>query len=292
MSTAAARRRRDRAARAQPAGRAPGGDRALRPRPRQRAGRRARRRSTPPAAALGHALAGPLREPTRTWLRRRSDDVGGGARLRRPRDERRAAPRHERRPHAKRASAGSAPTSRRRFLEALAEHAGLVLHVRLLNGTDSGHVLEAIFKALGAALAAGVRDRQEDTHERQDASSAPRRTGAVPGSAVLAGDRGRRLRLRLRPARAGARRHRDLGRDRGADRAGLREPAARSSRRQAPGSTGSSKTTVFLQNLDDFQAMNGVYAKHVGDQPPARSTVEVAKLPSGALVEIEAVALL
>ena len=52
------------------------------------------------------------------------------------------------------------------------------------------------------------------------------------------------------------------------------------------------KTTVFLQNLDDFQAMNGVYAAHVGDSPPARSTVEVAKLPSGALVEIEAVALL
>ena len=52
------------------------------------------------------------------------------------------------------------------------------------------------------------------------------------------------------------------------------------------------KTTVFLQNLDDFQAMNGVYAAHVGDRPPARSTVEVAKLPSGALVEIEAIALL
>ena len=51
------------------------------------------------------------------------------------------------------------------------------------------------------------------------------------------------------------------------------------------------KTTVFLQNLDDFQAMNGVYASHVGDNPPARSTVEVAKLPSGALVEIEAIAL-
>lgn len=50
------------------------------------------------------------------------------------------------------------------------------------------------------------------------------------------------------------------------------------------------KTTVFLQNLDDFQGMNGVYAKHVGDSPPARSTVEVAKLPSGALVEIEAIA--
>ena len=51
------------------------------------------------------------------------------------------------------------------------------------------------------------------------------------------------------------------------------------------------KTTVFLQNLDDFAGMNEVYAKHVGDRPPARSTVEVAKLPSGALVEIEAIAL-
>ena len=51
------------------------------------------------------------------------------------------------------------------------------------------------------------------------------------------------------------------------------------------------KTTVFLQNLDDFAGMNEVYKQHVGDQPPARSTVEVAKLPSGALVEIEAVAL-
>jgi imidazoleglycerol-phosphate dehydratase len=41
----------------------------------------------------------------------------------------------------------------RRFLEIFAERAGLVIHVRLLNGTDSAHVLEAIFKALGAALA-------------------------------------------------------------------------------------------------------------------------------------------
>ncbi len=51
------------------------------------------------------------------------------------------------------------------------------------------------------------------------------------------------------------------------------------------------KTTVFLQSLDDFPGMNEVYKQHVGDQPPARSTVEVAKLPSGALVEIEAIAL-
>jgi 2-iminobutanoate/2-iminopropanoate deaminase len=52
------------------------------------------------------------------------------------------------------------------------------------------------------------------------------------------------------------------------------------------------KTTVFLQNFDDFAAMNEVYATHLGDRAPARSTVEVSKLPSGALVEIEAIALL
>jgi 2-iminobutanoate/2-iminopropanoate deaminase len=51
------------------------------------------------------------------------------------------------------------------------------------------------------------------------------------------------------------------------------------------------KTTVFLQDLGDFAGMNEVYARHVGDEPPARSTFEVAALPSGALVEIEAVAL-
>ncbi|HEX7083506.1 MAG TPA: Rid family detoxifying hydrolase [Gaiellaceae bacterium] len=52
------------------------------------------------------------------------------------------------------------------------------------------------------------------------------------------------------------------------------------------------KTTVFLQRLDDFAGMNEVYTRHVGSAPPARSTVEVAKLPSGALVEIEAIAAL
>ena len=50
------------------------------------------------------------------------------------------------------------------------------------------------------------------------------------------------------------------------------------------------KTSVFLSDLEDFQGMNEVYAAKVGDRPPARSTFQVAKLPSGALVEIEAVA--
>ena len=52
------------------------------------------------------------------------------------------------------------------------------------------------------------------------------------------------------------------------------------------------KTTVFLADLGDFAAMNDVYARHVGDAPPARSTIEVAALPSGAKVEIEAIAAL
>jgi 2-iminobutanoate/2-iminopropanoate deaminase len=51
------------------------------------------------------------------------------------------------------------------------------------------------------------------------------------------------------------------------------------------------KTTVFLADLADFAAMNGIYAEYVGSEPPARATVQVAALPSGALVEIDAVAL-
>ena len=51
------------------------------------------------------------------------------------------------------------------------------------------------------------------------------------------------------------------------------------------------KTTVFLKNMDDFAAMNEVYATFFEGEPPARSAVEVARLPKGALVEIEAIAL-
>jgi 2-iminobutanoate/2-iminopropanoate deaminase len=52
------------------------------------------------------------------------------------------------------------------------------------------------------------------------------------------------------------------------------------------------KTTVFLQDMNHFAAMNEVYGQHFGQDPPARSTVEVAKLPLDALVEIEAIALI
>ena len=50
------------------------------------------------------------------------------------------------------------------------------------------------------------------------------------------------------------------------------------------------KTTVFLKNMDDFAAMNQVYAGFFPENPPARSAVEVARLPKDALVEIEAIA--
>jgi 2-iminobutanoate/2-iminopropanoate deaminase len=49
------------------------------------------------------------------------------------------------------------------------------------------------------------------------------------------------------------------------------------------------KTTVYLVDLGDFAGMNEVYARFVGDRPPARATVEISALPSGALVEIEAI---
>lgn len=52
------------------------------------------------------------------------------------------------------------------------------------------------------------------------------------------------------------------------------------------------KTTVFLKNMSDFAAMNEVYAKYFPLAPPARSTVEVARLPKDALVEIEVIATL
>ncbi|MGI9241243.1 MAG: RidA family protein [Verrucomicrobiales bacterium] len=50
------------------------------------------------------------------------------------------------------------------------------------------------------------------------------------------------------------------------------------------------KTTVFLTDLGDFQVLNGIYAEYFGSHKPARSTIQVAALPLGSLVEIECVA--
>lgn len=51
------------------------------------------------------------------------------------------------------------------------------------------------------------------------------------------------------------------------------------------------RSTVFLKNMTDFSAMNQVYAKYFSSAPPARSTVEVARLPKDVLVEIDVIAL-
>jgi 2-iminobutanoate/2-iminopropanoate deaminase len=51
------------------------------------------------------------------------------------------------------------------------------------------------------------------------------------------------------------------------------------------------KTTVFLQDMGDFAAMNGVYSEFFPSNPPARATVSVAGLPKGALVEVDCIAL-
>jgi len=50
------------------------------------------------------------------------------------------------------------------------------------------------------------------------------------------------------------------------------------------------KCTVFLQSMEDFAAMNEVYARHMGDARPARAAVEVSRLPRGVDVEIDAIA--
>jgi 2-iminobutanoate/2-iminopropanoate deaminase len=50
------------------------------------------------------------------------------------------------------------------------------------------------------------------------------------------------------------------------------------------------KATIFLVDLGDFQAMNEVYGRHMGEEPPARATFQVAALPSGARVEIDVIA--
>ena len=52
------------------------------------------------------------------------------------------------------------------------------------------------------------------------------------------------------------------------------------------------RTTVFLADMDEFAAMNEVYARHVVDPPPARSTVQVAALPRNARVEIDVIAVI
>lgn len=52
------------------------------------------------------------------------------------------------------------------------------------------------------------------------------------------------------------------------------------------------RTTVFLSDMDEFAAMNEVYSRHVAAPPPARATVQVARLPRGVKIEVDAIAVL
>jgi len=52
------------------------------------------------------------------------------------------------------------------------------------------------------------------------------------------------------------------------------------------------KTTVFMKNLDDFTVMNDIYKEYFSKDPPARSTIEVSRIPRGSSIEIEAIAII
>ena len=186
--------------------------------------------------------------------------------------------------------AGLAGDLAARFLEELAQAAGLTLHVRLVEGRDTQHVLEAIFKALGVGACTGLPTAKEGRRMKEvvrtEAAPAPFQ-GAPYSQAIkangfvfVAGQ------VALKPGDndIGGETIQEQTEQALANLGAILEAAGSGFDRLV-------KTTVFLQHLDDFQGMNEVYAQKVGDQPPARSTVEVAKLPSGALVEIEAIAL-
>ena len=178
------------------------------------------------------------------------------------------------------------------FLEELAQGAGLNVHIRVLEGKDPQNVLSAIFKALGAAIGQACRTPEGGARMSKDVDPHRARARAVPGRAVQPGDRRQRLRLRRRPAR------RSTPRTGEPVEGGIGPQTERvfANLRAILEAAGSSldavvKTTVFLTNLDDFAGMNEVYARTIGETPPARSTVEVSRLPSGLIVEIEAIAL-
>jgi reactive intermediate/imine deaminase len=177
-----------------------------------------------------------------------------------------------------------------RFLNELAEGAGLALHVRLIEGSETQHVLEAIFKALGVALAQACGPRAkggwmaEKSVVSTDEAPGPFQ-GAPYSQAIRQGEfvfvSGQ---LALKPGG-----HELVG-------SSIEEQTEQVfvNLRAILEAAGSGldrlvKTTVYLKDLGDFAKMNEVYARHVGDKPPARATVEVSALPSGALVEIEAV---
>ena len=176
------------------------------------------------------------------------------------------------------------------FLHRFAEGAGITLHVRLIAGDDAQHVLEAMFKALGVALARACRPAKGVAMDKEairtEAAPAPFQ-GAPYSQAIKAGGllfvSGQ---VALQPGAAKP----------VSDTIGEQTDQVFANLRAILEAAGSSldrivKTTVYLTDLGDFQAMNDVYKQYVGELPPARATIEVSKLPAGSLVEIEAIAL-
>jgi 2-iminobutanoate/2-iminopropanoate deaminase len=195
-----------------------------------------------------------------------------------PRGERRAAARLERRSLERAARRDGDATWSRPFL---ASSSRGVAHAprALIDGSDTHHVLEAIFKALGvrpgsgvsSPPAKGVSGNARTTSVTTEAAPAPFQ-GAPYSQAIKAGDfvfvSGQ---LGLKPGDT-------------AISGSIKEQTEQVFRNlnailEAAGSGLDRlvKTTVFLANLSDFQEMNGVYASHVGENKPARSTVEVAR---------------
>ncbi len=176
------------------------------------------------------------------------------------------------------------------FLRRFAEGAGITLHVRLMAGDDAQHVLEAMFKALGVALARACRPRERSSMDKEvvrtEAAPAPFQ-GAPYSQAIKAGGlvfvSGQ---VALQPGSP----------DPVSDEIGPQTEQVFANLRAILEAAGTSlervvKTTVYLRNLGDFQEMNEVYRRYVGDLPPARATIEVSALPAGSLVEIDAIAL-
>ena len=134
----------------------------------------------------------------------------------------------------------------------------------------------AIFKALGAAIGQACRhDRKERSMSKQvvrtEAAPAPFQGAPYSRRSSRTGSCSSPASSALEPGRDGHRRRAGSGRR----PSRCSRTCGRSSRRPDRRSTGSSRRRSSCTNLDDFAGMNEVYASHIGDTPPARSTVEI-----------------
>ena len=264
-------------------------------------GRRPRARSLLPGVRSERRWRASCAAGRRPRSRLLGGALGRGARTRRARGDGAGAPSSPTSISPRRASAACRPTWSARFLlRQLAEGAGLTLHVRLIEGRDTEHVLEAIFKALGVALAQGRPAPRHAHHEKGAAVTKTvisDRPGA-PGPSAARRTRRRssanRFDLHRRPdrrSRGRLGRARRRGHRRSTDRAGDGEPEGDPEAATSWASTVSSRRPASSRTLRTSALSTRSIARHVGDTPPARATIEVSALPSGAKLEIEAIAL-